>query len=175
VVDRVGFELENNRDITGNLFFKKFICCQNRLPIMSSCPCCNHKGFPVEKVTVIIHSKEEVWPISDEKYYYCPEPTCRVVYYTKTGKVIKKDMIKSRVTFKENEYPRPLCYCKMVTEEDVMKAIERGAKTFDEVVEATGIGGGGFCTYTNPQGRCCSRNYVPFIENKLKESSKQSK
>jgi bacterioferritin-associated ferredoxin len=55
-----------------------------------------------------------------------------------------------------------------VTEEDVRKAIADGARTFDDVVEATGVGGGGNCRITNLAGRCCMRNYKPFIENELK-------
>ena len=78
-----------------------------------------------------------------------------------------KGDVKTRVTFKEKSSPRPLCYCKQVTEEDVVMAIEKGAKSFNEVKIATGIGGGGQCKITNPAGKCCSRNYKPFIEKEL--------
>jgi bacterioferritin-associated ferredoxin len=62
-----------------------------------------------------------------------------------------------------------------VTEEDVIKAIEGGASNFEEVRKATDIGGGGHCKVTNPAGRCCSRNYKPFIEKELAKRGKGGK
>ncbi|WP_457591008.1 (2Fe-2S)-binding protein [Geoglobus sp.] len=43
-----------------------------------------------------------------------------------------------------------LCYCKQVTEEDVIGAIRRDAKSVKEVEEITGIGNGCHCIVTNP-------------------------
>lgn len=124
----------------------------------------------MEKITVANHAKESCWPLGDEQYYYCDDPGCEVIYFTTSGtRVLKRSEVKTRVTFKEKESPKPLCYCKQITEKDVIRAIENGAKTFDEVREVTGIGGGGQCKITNPAGRCCSRNYKPFIERELKK------
>ncbi|MEM4658614.1 MAG: (2Fe-2S)-binding protein [Candidatus Methanosuratincola sp.] len=134
------------------------------------CPLCKRRGLSVEKVTVICHARESVWPIADDQYYICETPSCNVVYYSSRGYLTKAD-VKSRVTTKESDPPRPLCYCKQVTEEDVISAIRNGAKTLDEVIEATGIGGGGLCKFTNPYGRCCSRNYIPFIKRALGQNS----
>jgi len=135
---------------------------------MASCPNCTKEGLEVERITVINHVKESRWPISNEKFLYCENPACQTVYFTESGdQVFTKRDVKSRVTFKERTSPRPLCYCKNVTEEDVVKAIENGAVTLEEVKKVTGIGGGGFCKFTNPMGRCCSRNYIPFIGKEL--------
>lgn len=137
---------------------------------MVVCPVCKREGLEVEKITVANHVKETCWPLSDELYSFCDNPDCEVIYFTASGgRVLKKADVKTRVTFKEKEAPRPLCYCKQVTEDDVIKAIENGASTFEEVRVATGIGGGGQCKLTNPAGRCCSRNYKPFIEKELKK------
>jgi bacterioferritin-associated ferredoxin len=136
---------------------------------MTICPVCKKEGIEVEKTTVANHTKESNWPLGDDKYSICETPDCDVVYYSSTGRLLKKVDVKTRVTFKERSSPRPLCYCKQVTEEDVIKAIENGARTFEEVRKATDIGGGGQCKITNPAGRCCSRNYRPFIEKELKK------
>lgn len=137
---------------------------------MVSCPYFHNEGLDVEKITVANHVKETCWPLGNEQFFYCDDPECEVIYFTSSGsRMLKKADIKTRVTFKEREAPRPLCYCKQVTEEDVMKAIEGGAKNFDEVMKATDIGGGGQCKITNPAGRCCSLNYRPFIERELKK------
>ncbi len=136
---------------------------------MATCPRCKKEGLEVEKITVANHTKERCWPLGDEKYYYCDSYDCDVIYFTTPGRALKRDDVKTRVTFKEKDSPKPLCYCKQITEEDVIKAIENGAKTFEEVKQATGIGGGGQCKITNPAGRCCSRNYKPLIEGELKK------
>ncbi len=138
--------------------------------LMALCPECKKEGLSVEKMTVANHAEESCWPLGDEPYSFCDNPECEVIYFTSSGmRVLKKEDVKTRVTFKEKTSPRPLCYCKQVTEEAVVEAIENGAKTFEEVKKATGIGGGGQCKITNPAGRCCSRNYKPFIERELKK------
>jgi bacterioferritin-associated ferredoxin len=137
---------------------------------MAACPKCKKEGLEVENITVANHVKESCWPLGDEKYSYCDNPVCEVIYFTASGgRAIKKAEVKTRVTFKEKGSPRPLCYCKQVTEEDVIEAIKKGARTFEEVRAATGIGGGGQCRITNPAGRCCSRNYKPFIDKELQK------
>ncbi|HEY3419083.1 MAG TPA: (2Fe-2S)-binding protein [Methanomassiliicoccales archaeon] len=137
---------------------------------MATCPVCNKAGAGVDKITVANHAKESCWPLGDSKYSICENPQCDVVDFTTAkGRTLKKDDVKTRVTFKEKDSPRPLCYCRQVTEEDEVKAIENGATTFEEVMESTGIGGGGHCKITNPAGRCCSRHYRPFIENELRK------
>jgi len=106
--------------------------------------------------------------LGNEKFFICENPGCEVVYFSEpSNRILKRNEVKTRVTLKEKDPPRPLCYCKQVTEEDVIDAIEKGAKSFEEVKLATGIGGGGQCKITNPAGRCCSRNYKPFIEREL--------
>jgi bacterioferritin-associated ferredoxin len=136
---------------------------------MAFCPECKRTGLLVEKITVANHAKESCWPLEDGKYWFCENPDCDIVYFTtKKAKSLRTADVKTRVTFKEKTSPRPLCYCKQVTEENVIMAIEKGAKTFEEVAEMTDIGGGGHCRITNPAGRCCSRNYRPFIEMALK-------
>ncbi len=137
---------------------------------MAACPRCKREGLEVEKMTVANHAKESCWPLGDEAFSFCDTPDCEVVYFTVSGgRVLERADVKTRVTFKEKVEPRPLCYCKQVTEEDVMRAIENGASTFEEVRAVTGIGGGGQCKVTNPAGRCCSRNYKPFIERELRK------
>jgi len=135
---------------------------------MASCPICRREGLEVEKITVANHAKEKCWPLGDDKYSFCDTHDCDVIFFNASGRALKRGDVKTRVTFKEKDSLRPLCYCKQVTEEDVLRAIEKGAKTFDEVKQATDIGGGGQCKITNPAGRCCSRNYRPFIENELR-------
>ena len=112
---------------------------------MIVCPACKREGLEVEKITVANHAMESTWPLGDDKYSFCENPDCEVIYYSMTGRLLKKTDVKTRVTFKEKHSPKPLCYCKQVTEEDVIKAIENGASTFEEVRKATDIRGRGPC------------------------------
>jgi bacterioferritin-associated ferredoxin len=142
---------------------------------MASCPDCKKESIEVERITVANHAKETCWPLGSEKFFICENPGCEVIYFSESGgRIFKKEDVKTRVTFKEKEAPRPLCYCKQVTEEDIIAAIEKGARNFEEVKLATGIGGGGQCKITNPAGRCCSRNYKPFIERELAKKGLKS-
>ena len=135
---------------------------------MALCPDCGKESIEVEKVTVGNHAKETCWPLGNERFFICEDTGCEIIYFSESDmNVLKREDVKTRVTFKEKDAPRPLCYCKQVTEEDVIAAIVRGARSFDEVKLATGIGGGGQCKITNPAGRWCSRNYKPFIEREL--------
>jgi bacterioferritin-associated ferredoxin len=135
---------------------------------MAVCPHCKRTCEGVEKITVAAHAKESCWPLGEEPYLHCNHLNCDVIYFTASGsRLLLKGDVKTRVTFKEKGSPRPLCYCKQVTEEDVIAAIENGARSFEDVKKATGIGGGGHCKLTNPAGKCCSRNYKPFIEREL--------
>jgi bacterioferritin-associated ferredoxin len=143
---------------------------------MADCPECGRPGLEVEKITVANHARESCWPLGGERNFFCASPDCEVIYFTDSGgHVLRKKDVKTRVTFKEKEDPRPLCYCKQVTEQDVLEAIANGAKGLKEVVAATGIGGGGNCKITNPAGRCCSRNYTRFIEAELERAHADSR
>lgn len=52
-----------------------------------------------------------------------------------------------------------VCLCKKISEEEIIKAVKNGAKTFDEVKEATGAGTG-FC-----KGGRCKGKILEIIEN----------
>ena len=87
---------------------------------MAECPKCGKEGVQVEKITVANHSKETCWPLGDEQFYMCENPDCDVVYYNASMRKLRRSDARTRVTFKERSSPRPLCYCKQVTEEDVV-------------------------------------------------------
>lgn len=52
-----------------------------------------------------------------------------------------------------------ICLCKKITEEEIVKAVKNGAKSFEEVQEATGAGTGG-C-----RGARCKAKILEIIEN----------
>ncbi len=129
---------------------------------------CGTEGWKVKKITVGNHLNPEYWHLLDESFYFCPNSDCEVVYFNGNVTFTVRE-VKTKVFLKEKGSPKPLCYCKQVTEEDVVEAIRKGAKSVKEVEEMTEIGNGGHCMITNPSGRCCRQFYVGFIEKMIEE------
>ncbi len=127
---------------------------------------CGTEGWKVKKITAGNHLNPEYWHLLSDDLHFCPNPDCDVVYFDERVTMTVKE-VKTKVFFKEKGSPKPLCYCKQVTEEDVVEAIKKGARSVKEVEEITGIGNGGHCIVTNPSGRCCRPFYVKFIEGLL--------
>lgn len=132
---------------------------------------CGATGWKVKKITVGNHVNPEYWHLLSDDFYFCPNPKCEVVYFNGRVTFTTKE-VKTKVFLKEKGSPRPLCYCKHVTVEDVIEAIKNGAKGVEEVEKLTGMGNGGFCTVTNPTGRCCKQFYEDLINELLAEKAK---
>lgn len=49
-----------------------------------------------------------------------------------------------------------VCYCSNVTEEDIVQAISKGAKTLVDIREMTGACTLAKCKEMSPRGTCCS-------------------
>ncbi|MFN3805070.1 MAG: cation transporter [Pyrobaculum sp.] len=119
------------------------------------CPANGVEGFLVLKTTVVNHVYEELWPrLTRQKYWFCPDPNCDVVYYGE-GIVITKNLVKTRVFHKESSPERPLCYCAGVTEAEAKRHLATCCKTVEDLKKHTGLGTGKWCPITNPSGRCC--------------------
>lgn len=58
-----------------------------------------------------------------------------------------------------------VCYCNHVTEDDIKDSILKGAKTVQEVIEATGAMKNSNCAVNNPKGSCCYSDIV-YVFNK---------
>lgn len=127
---------------------------------------CGEEGIVVLPETVANHTNPEYWRFIEDEMYFCRNPDCEIVYFGKNHVLTVKE-VKTKVFHKEKGRPRPLCYCNKVTVEDVLKAIENGAKTLEEIEEITGLGSGENCFLTNPTGRCCREYYVDFLSSIL--------
>jgi NAD(P)H-nitrite reductase large subunit len=49
-----------------------------------------------------------------------------------------------------------ICYCKNVTEAEIMDAINNGAKSLKDIQKETEACTGNQCKELNPSGKCCS-------------------
>ena len=97
----------------------------------------------MKKITAGSHVNPEYWHLLSDDLHFCPNSDCDVVYFDKRVTLSVRE-VKTKVFFKEKGSPKPLCYCKQVTEEDVVQAIRNGARSVGEVEEVTGIGNGGY-------------------------------
>ena len=69
---------------------------------------------------------------------------------------IKKDFGEFYKTKVQPEQKELICYCKQITKEEVVEAIEDGAETLLDVQLITNACTGNQCADLNPKGVCCS-------------------
>ncbi len=51
---------------------------------------------------------------------------------------------------------KTICYCKNVSETEILNAISNGASNLSDIKEKTGACTGDKCKKLNPSGKCCS-------------------
>lgn len=59
---------------------------------------------------------------------------------------------------------RVVCYCKLVTQKEIEKAIQMGSKTLADIRQATGACTGNQCKELNPSGKCCSGDIKSMLK-----------
>lgn len=132
------------------------VCSKTKLNENSpACPVCQKSGQKVNNKTVRNLIKEEKTNyLSEEEHFICLSPECPVSYYTEAGEHFKKDDLKVPIWFKE-ESPVPICYCKDVTDEDILNHIvkKQCCTTMDDIKAHTGANTGKECLTKNPTGR----------------------
>lgn len=133
------------------------------------CPACGIKGVRVLPVTIATHVDPKYWDLIKEGiFYFSMTPECPMTYYNNVKRIyFLKDEIKTRFGPKENEPPRPICYCLQVTEERIAEEImkKRCCDSLEDIVAYTKAGTGKWCLTTNPSGKCC-REYLDDVVDK---------
>ena len=68
------------------------------LPRKFSCPINKKKYVEVAKKTILQHIKSPWnYNLDEEKYYFCDDANCDVVYFGIKGSIISKDKIRIRI------------------------------------------------------------------------------
>lgn len=116
------------------------------------CPACNKPGKKIMPITFKNILKNDRLPNILENYCLCLSKDCDVVYFGQ--QFFLKDDVKVKVWFKENNPTVPICYCKGVTEADIIKhIIVRGCcNDIKDIQEHTGANTGKECLTKNPAG-----------------------
>jgi len=119
---------------------------------------CPENGLEYAEVSTrtIIHHLKHPWRWMDtaQRYYFCDDPSCDVVYFGDDDSVIHRDDLRTAVGIKENTASSLLCYCFGITKADADK--EPSLRGY--VIQKTKAGLCS-CETSNPSGRCCLKDF----------------
>jgi len=128
---------------------------QNSLPRKFTCPENAQQYVEVSNKTILQHIKSP-WqhPLQEEKYYFCDDPNCDVVYFGLTGSRINKSELRTVVGIKENNDEALVCYCFGVS-----KALAKQNADIKTYVTQQTKEKNCACDVRNPSGRCCLKDF----------------
>jgi hypothetical protein len=114
-------------------------------------------GKPVPRGTVArFVDADSLNRLGEGEPRFCPHPRCPVAYSAPLGEPIPKDRLSVRVGLKEQEGPRPICYCFGHTRESLAAEwAEKHSVSAVMDVMAKSRAGECRCEELNPQGVCC--------------------
>ena len=116
------------------------------------CPVCHRPGKRISPKTLQSLLKVKHSPESLEGYSLCLSSDCDVVYFG--SQVFTKGDVRVQVWYKENDPSVPVCYCRNVTEADIVHhvAVLRCCDSLPEIQKHTGANTGKECLTQNPAG-----------------------
>jgi len=117
-------------------------------------------GKPVPRDTVArFVSPEALTTLGEAEPRFCPRPDCPVAYYAPLGEPVLKERLSVRLGMKEQDGPRPICYCFGHTQESLAAewAEKHSVSAVMDVMAAVRAGECR-CAELNPQGVCCLPN-----------------
>lgn len=72
------------------------------------------------------------------------------------------------IDYSENILDAPIdetvCWCSSVSKQAILNAIERGARSMDDIRKMTGACTLGRCKELSPRGRCCSKEIRMLLD-----------
>ncbi len=125
------------------------------LPRKFACPLNARQYSEVARKTILQHIHQP-WQhtLDAEKYYFCDDPDCDVVYFGLDGSTICKEQLRTRVGIKEQDANAPVCYCFGVS-----KALASKDHQIREFVIRQTQTHHCACDIRNPSGRCCLKDF----------------
>ncbi|MHA1992581.1 MAG: (2Fe-2S)-binding protein [Candidatus Hodarchaeales archaeon] len=141
------------------------------------CQVSGTKGLRVLTNTLRGHVFEKYWDIiNDKKYFFCPNKDCNIVYFNNTDHYyFSTTDVKTKVSHKIGEEPRPICYCLNVLEHKIIDEIvvKQCCTSLEDIKKYTGARTGKLCHITNPSGRCCGPQVNEIISKGIQLLSKE--
>lgn len=137
------------------------------------CPSNQKFGKPVDSLTIKALLAVTLARVSSTDYYFCPDETCPVVYYSVDGtQVFEESDLRERVYQKHSAASDVfVCYCFRHTIGGIERELQQAGTT--NVIDDINAGiqaGQCACDIRNPQGSCCLGNVrllVRRLQNKI--------
>jgi hypothetical protein len=121
------------------------------------CPVSGQACVEVAANTIAHHLRQAwCWEGKDQRYFFCDDPACEVVYFGADDSVILKPQLRTIVGIKEAAADALLCYCYGVTRAVALS--DSGAREFVVAQTRRGLCS---CETSNPSGRCCLKDFPP--------------
>jgi len=137
------------------------------------CPTCRGVSRPVTRKTILLMLQPELFHrVGESNYRFCPEPECRVVYFSEDDAVtFLTDDLRVRVGLKERVDPIPLCYCFGFDKKDAREEIARtGASRIPQRIAALIKQKMCACPARNPSGTCCLGEVTKAIKRLVNDA-----
>lgn len=122
-----------------------------------SCPASGTRGKPVELLTVkALLTEAALGRVSHTAHWFCPDPSCDVVYFDAEGASYVQREIRVAVWQKEPFGDRTVCYCFGESEQRMRaEVLKTGRSEAIDRVRAHIAAGRCACEVRNPRGACC--------------------
>jgi len=113
------------------------------------------KASPISALTVKSLVRDHTRVSPGGEYWLCRSQGCDVVYLSDKATFRKQDL-KVRVGFKEQQDPIPLCYCFDYTRAEISRDLAlHGETDIPERIKEEIQRGFCACEVKNPSGKCC--------------------
>ena len=134
-------------------------CEGKRLPRKFTCPVNEQLYVEVERKTILQHIKSP-WEksLNEDKYYFCDDPNCDVVYFGLNGSLIDKAELRTVVGKKESDENSLVCYCFGVSKSLATLNPEIRSYVTQQTKEHNCA-----CDIRNPSGRCCLKDFPKLV------------
>ncbi len=126
---------------------------------------CPVNGVACSEVSTkaILHHIQDPWKWAgpEQRYYFCEDPNCDVVYFGEDGLTISKSQMRGTVGIKDASADSLVCYCFGVSKQ----AAESDPSLKEYVIQKTRLGLCA-CETSNPSGRCCLKDFPRHRDTK---------
>ncbi len=137
-------------------------CClvteKTSAPVKAECPISKTSSRKVQRRTLEhLLKAEKVGSIQNVQYYYCTDPTCKVVYFSNENvPYFTIEDVKVKVFVKDKGDDVNVCYCFDWTRGLIKEQIAQIGKSTVPLEIAKGVKAGNCaCDIKNPKGECC--------------------
>lgn len=136
-------------------------------PVTANCSVSGTTSRKVQRRTVESLLKKDLqWHLEPVQYYYCPDKSCPVVYFSNQPvRYFSIGELVVRVFDKDQALEVPVCYCFDWTRKKIADQIAQTGKSTAAMEIAQKVKAGECaCDVKNPKGRCCLGDVNTFVK-----------